>query len=143
MARIYKRSDRIAVKIDDIVVKLAPLTLEQKTDVQIAMLKGHKNTDIREASRGLALAIQYSLKGVEGLEDGDGNPYTLKFDANDVLTTECLDDLMNLELTSKLAMVCSEMIKGVPSKFTDPSGKELEGVELVKTPKAVEGKNQA
>jgi hypothetical protein len=129
MARIYKRTDRITVKIDDIIVKLGPLSLHQKTEVQVAMMKGAKNTDIREATRGLALAIQYSVKGIDGVVDGDG-PYQLKFD-NEILTEACVDDLMNMELASKLSLVCAGMINGVPNEFTDSKQNPLAGVEIV------------
>ncbi len=142
MARIYKRSDRVTVKIDDITVKLAPLSLHQKTEVQMAMIQGHKNLDIREATRGLAMAIQFTVKGIEGVEDSDGNPYKLQFENEDSLTQACVDDLMNLELTSKLSLVCAAMINGVPTQFTDQKREPLVGVELVKVDKAdVEKKN--
>jgi hypothetical protein len=140
MARIYKRTDRISVKIDDIVVKLAPLTISQKTEIQQAMLEGSKKTDIREATRGIALAIQYSVKGIEGVQDSDGNPYALQFEGGN-LTEACVDDLMNLELTRKLTLVCVAMVKGVPSKFTDEQDKDLEGVELVNPSKGEPTKN--
>jgi hypothetical protein len=139
MARIYKRSDRVVVKIDDITVKLAPLSLHQKTEVQMALLQGQKNLDIREATRGMARAIQYSLKGIEGVEDADGNQYKLQFEDDDTLTDACVDDLMNLELTSKLSQVCLAMVNGVPKEFTDPNRQPLEGVEIVKADAA--GKN--
>lgn len=141
MARIFKRSDRILVKIDDIVVKLAPLTLHEKTEVQMALLQNKGSLDIREATRGMAMAIRFSLKGVDGLEDSDGNPYKLQFE-NDVLTDACLDDLMNLELTTKLALVCIGMVNGVPSEFTDANRRALAGVEIVKPEKVdLEKKN--
>lgn len=132
MARIYKRTDRISVRIDDVVVKLAPLTLDQKTEIQQAMLQGRSKADIREATRGIALAIKYSLKGIEGVEDSDGNPYKLEFSGEE-LTSACVDNLMNMELTKKLAMVCAAMVNGIPSFFTDENQEPLEGVEIVKS----------
>lgn len=137
MARIYRRTDRIAVKIDDVTVKLSPMSLHQKTEVQSAMLKGHKATDIREATRGIALAIQYSVKGIEGVEDSDGNPYKLQFnETGEELTEACVDDLMNVELSRKLALVCASMVNGIPSEFTDQYNQALEGVQIVESEKA-------
>lgn len=130
MARIYRRTDRIVVKIDDITVKLAPLTLHQKTEIQQTMIKSRTSMDIREATRGIALSIQCSLKGLEGVEDMDGNPYKLQFE-DDLLTEACVDDLMNLELTKKLTMVCASMVNGIPKEFADNNGVPIEGVEIV------------
>jgi len=135
MARIYKRTDRIVVKIDDVTLKLAPLTLAQKSEVQQALLLGHTKSDLREATRGVALAIKYSVKTIEGVVDTDGNPYQLEMSDGE-LTDACVDDLMNMELLDKLALVCSSFAKGVPTEF-----KDIDGVELVKPPKATDLKN--
>jgi hypothetical protein len=131
MARIYRKTDRIPVKIGDIVVQLAPLTIHQKTEVQQTLLQSRINGDIREATRGITLAIQYSLKGISGLVDSDGNPYALKF-SNDILEEECVSDLLNMEFHDKLTLVCIGLVKGVPTEFTDENGKPIEGVEVVK-----------
>ncbi len=138
MARIYKRTDRITVRIDDVVVKLAPLTLDQKTEIQHAFLSSRKETDIRLASKGIALALKYSLKGIEGLEDSDGQPYKLSLGPDENLTDQCIDDLLNLELTRKLSMVCSAMVNGVPTSFTDNENNVLEGVQIIPPTKNVE-----
>ncbi len=143
MARIYKRSDRVVVKIDEVTVKLAPLSLDQKTQIQHAMILGRGKGDIKEATRGIALAMKFSVKALEGVEDSDGNPYVLQFEADGGLTDECIDDLMNLELAKKLTMVSVAMVNGVPTKFTDADDKEIEGVHIVKASvKEPEVKNQ-
>ncbi len=135
MARIYKRTDRICVKIDDITVKIAPLTLHQKAEIQHAMILGRTKTDIKEASKGIALAVKYGVKGIDGVQDSDGNPYQLKMDSEGNLSDEAVDDLLNLEMTQKLVMICSGMVNGVQTSFTDSDGKALDGVEIVDTPK--------
>jgi hypothetical protein len=141
MIRVYKRSDRISVKVDGITVKLAPLTLAQKTEIQQAMLSGINKSDLKESTRGIMLSLKYSLKGIDGLDDVDGNKYQLEFQ-DDELTDACVDDLMNLELSQKLAYVCSNLVKGIPKSFTDHNGNLLDGVELVTPPKdAPEGKS--
>lgn len=132
MARIYKRTDRIAVKIDDIVVKLAPLSLDQKTEIQQAMIHGKVKGDLKELTKGIALSIRYAVKSIEGVQDSDGNPYKVEVDSNGDLTKECVDDLMNLELTAKLSMVCASMVNGIPSEFKDNDGIPMSGVEVVK-----------
>jgi hypothetical protein len=140
MARIYKRTDRIAVRIDDIIVKLAPLTVDQKTEIQMLMSKGAINRDVKAMSDASALAVQYGVKGVEGLQDSDGNEYKLEFDG-DRLKQSCVDDLLNLELKEKLTLVCSSMVNGVPTQFTDEEKKAIEGVEIVNPAKDSAVKN--
>lgn len=134
MVRIYKRSDRITVKIDDIEVKLAPLTLDQKTEIQQTMMDASKSSNLRMAQNGIVLALKYALKSISGIEDGDGNAYKLEFNG-DQLTDECADDLLNLQMKDKLTMVCMTFVNGIPTQFTDNKNMPLEGVELVKAPK--------
>ncbi len=137
MARIYKRSDRITVKIDTITVKLAPLSVDQKTEIQQAMLIGRAKSDMKEATKGIVLALKYAIKGVDGLEDSDGNPYKLKFE-DDILSQESIDDLLNLEIAGKLSMVCAGMMNGIPKSFTDTEGDALVGVQVVPSEKSSE-----
>jgi hypothetical protein len=141
VAKIYKRSDRLTVKIDDVTLKLAPLSIHQKVEIQTAMFNGRTKADLSEATRGVVLSLKYSVKGVEGIEDADGNAYQLQFEG-DALTDACADDLMNLEITQRLSMVCAGMLNGIPSEFTDQYGNKMDGVEVVKpAPKEQPAKN--
>lgn len=130
MARIYKCSDRIPIRIDDIVIKISPLTADQKSEIQALMIQGRLKGDIKAASRGTALAIKYGVKDVSGIEDGSGVPYKLSFEGG-VLTDECVDDLLNLDCVEKMTFVCISLLKKIPKEFTDHEGKVLEGVEFV------------
>jgi hypothetical protein len=130
--RIYKRSDRIPIKIGDIKLTIAPLTVDQKTEIQQAMLNGRVKGDIKEATRGVVLSIKYAVKGVEGIEGADGSPYALQFDDSKNLTDECVDDLLNVGMNKQLTMVCASLANGVPDQFTDEKGERLEGVEILK-----------
>lgn len=131
MAKIYKRSDRIAVKIKDITVKLAPLSIDQKAEIQQAMLNGRVKSDIKELTRGMVLSVKYSLKSIEGVTDSNDKPYALEFEGEN-LTDSCVNDLFNLEVKQELALVCSSLVKNIPNDFTDENGQKLEGVELIK-----------
>lgn len=136
MSRIYKRSDRIVVRIDGITVRLAPLSLMQKTEIQQAMINGSTRGDLQEATRGVVLALKYSIKGMEGVEDSDGAAYKLEMDEAGDLTDECISDLFNLEMKDKLAMVCGQMVNAIPaSHFTNEKNEALEGVEIVRESK--------
>lgn len=124
MTKIYRTTDRIEIKIGDITVKIAPLSLIQKNEVQSIMLEGQKNSDLQKLNAAILLAVSYCLKDIQGLEDIEGNSYQLQFE-NNKLTEQCVDDLMNMEETPNLLKVCSAFVAGVPKKF------EIEGVEFV------------
>lgn len=140
MAKILRKTDRLTVKIDDVTVKLAPLTMHQKVEIQTAMMNGRLNGDLKEATRGIVLCLKYGVKSIDGVEDSDGNPYVLKLEG-EALSDETADDLMNLEITSKLSMVVAGMLNGIPSDFTDQNGKPIEGVKLVSSGKDTPEKN--
>jgi len=141
MTTIYRKSDRVRVKIDGVTFSLAPLSAHQKAEIQAAMLNGRRNMDIKEATQGVVLALKYSIKDVDGVFNTDGTPYRLQLDENKCLSEECVDDLLNLEITEKLSLVCSSLIRKIPDEFTNEKGEKMEGVEIVKTPKADEVKN--
>lgn len=124
MARIYKTTDRIEVKIGEITVKIAPLSLIQKNEIQSMMLEGQKNSDLIKLNAAIHLAVSYCLKEVQGLEDINGNPYQLQSEEGK-LTEQCLNELMNMEETPNLLKVCSAFVAGIPKKF------DIDGVELV------------
>lgn len=136
MAKIYRRSDRIAVRVDDITVHISPLSFHQKTEIQQAMFNGIKG-ETKDRLVGIVKSLKYALKGIEGVENTDGEPYKLEFNGEE-LTDSCVDDLMNLEITNKLIMVCAAMINGVPSGFTDERGDKIDGVELISAKSAKE-----
>ncbi len=132
MAKIYRRSDRVKVKIDDVIVTIAPLSLEAKVEATEYLGRGKAAGNYPLIQKGLSVLLKNSIKNIDGVEGMDGKPYTLQFE-NDVLTDDCLSDLYNLELHKKLVMVCSSLIKNIPSEFTDENGNLIEGVEIVKT----------
>ena len=141
MAKIYRTTDRICVKIEDVTLKFSPLTLDQKSEIQQELLSSMKEVDIAKASRGIMLALKYGLKHIEGVEDSDGKPYQLTFDNLGHLAEECIHDLLNLDISNKLALVSSSFVKGVPKVFTNRDGKPIDGVEVLNQAKDTAGKN--
>jgi hypothetical protein len=135
MARIYKRTDRIKVKIDDVTVTIAPLSLDQKTEAQMLMARGKIEKNFGLLQKGVVSILKNSVKHIDGLEDIDGKPYALSFEdeSKNSLTDSCIDDLFNIEMHKKLVMVCSAMVGTIPSEFTDENGKPIEGVSIVKS----------
>lgn len=131
MARIYRLTDRIPVKIDGITVTISPLSFDQKIELQSLMLQA--KADPMFAVKGARLAIKYAVKGIEGLEDSSGQPYIVLVE-NGQLSDECVDDLLNLQENSKIITLCSQLINGVPRVVIDPStGKQMDGISFETT----------
>lgn len=129
MARIYRLSDRIKVKIDDITVTVSPLSNHQKAEIQTHLLGLHRG-DIHAATKGMLLSMKYAVKDIKGLEDSDGE-YKCQFDNDGNLSDETLEDLYNLENSVKLLQVCQELVSGVPKSFKDKDGNPIDGVEVI------------
>lgn len=127
MARkVYKISDRVKVKIDDITIKIAPLSYETKCDIQAQLINGDTLGIVKAAK----MAIQCAVKEVEGIENADGSVYVLEFEGSN-LTDDCVDDLLNIDQDNKLSFVCTKLLEGIPSSFVDPkTGKKIEGIKI-------------
>lgn len=126
---IHKITDRIKVKIGEITFHLSPLSWDQKQDIlsETKMVEGsgkNRNSTYK--------CLKYAVKDIEGVTLEDGSPYTLKLE-NGILSDECVEDLLNLELSPKLIMACFSFVQGVPNKIFNPvTGEVVEGVEIVK-----------
>lgn len=146
--KVLKRSDRIKVTVSDLnfdaskaepgakapllaAFYLAPLTMAQKAEIKdCRQLKG--GVMVLDGLKASALAVKYSLKDVEGLEDSDGQTFKLEFTDNtqDALTDDCVESLLNAEVSTVLMLACSNLIHQVYSKLTYPDGIEIPNVEV-------------
>lgn len=127
MARIYKTSDRIKVKVDGLVFIISPLSFDQKAEIQALAASG----DLYKGLQAAKLAVKYAVKDVEGLKDGEGE-YQPQLQDN-ILDDQSLDDIFNLEQNEKLAFACLNLLQSIPKEFMDPhTGNKLEGVSFVK-----------
>lgn len=133
MRKIYRTTDRIIVKIEDLTFKLAPLSFSQKTEIHNHINKGSVDNNTTEILNASRKAVKYCVKDVEGLVDIDDNPYQLEFE-NEVLTDTCVDELLNMELNQQIITVCAAMSNGTPEEFVDGEGKPIPGVKRVKKP---------
>jgi hypothetical protein len=130
MSKIYRTKDRIRLKIDDVTVEIKPLTIDQKTEAQDLIGRGAAKADIGLLTQGVVKAVKFGLVKIEGLSDEDGKPYELTFDEQGV-SEDCLNDLFNIKLHEKLTIICSALVRGIPSEFTDNRGQPIEGVEVI------------
>jgi hypothetical protein len=127
MAKIYRTTDKIPLKIGELTVNVSPLSFEQKMTIQTEILKGGAQAAMRAAK----MACQCAVKSIDGLEGTDGNPYSPEMVDNKI-TDSAWDDLQNIQETQSLIAVCLSLINGIPKEFVDPNtGKKLEGVSLI------------
>ena len=129
---LHKTTDKINVKIDDIEVKISPLSQSQKSELQGHMMKA-VNGDMNEAMLSVKKALQFALKDIKGvfyMDGDDKREYQLEFKDNK-LSDECIDDLLNLPISNKLSSVCSALIGGVPNQILDNEGKPVEGIKII------------
>ena len=134
MARIYKQSDRIEIKIEDVTIKVKPLSYGDKSEIQTLLMEGQTNKDYKKLQDATYLSVRYCLKSISGIEDSDGNEYKLNFDDDGKLSEECLEDLTNMDLSDSLMSACAQFINGIP--------KEIEGAEIISDTKKKSKKNK-
>ena len=109
---IYSSSDRIPVRMGDVVIYISPLTHGQKIAVNSAnTIRAGK--EVIDGIKMAFLAIKFAVKGIEGIIDITGNKYELKFTPEGVLEDSCVDDLMGLDHAEDLAVICVKLIDGI------------------------------
>jgi hypothetical protein len=122
--RIYSKTDRIKVKIDEVVFTISPLSYKQKIEVQSLFTSGKQ-------FEGSILSIRMAVKDIEGVEDAQGNAYKLKFE-NELISEDCIDDILNIENSMKLQLTCAELINGIPKEIIHPiTGEVVKGINFL------------
>jgi hypothetical protein len=125
--KIRKTTEKIAVNVGDLVIKISPLTFEQKCDIQVVLSAG-TTTAILKASK---LAMKCAIKEISGLENPDGSPYEVTFDEIG-LSDDVINDLGNSEIGDNLNYMCISLLNGLPKQFENPvTKKPLDGVSFV------------
>ena len=121
MITIYRTSERIPLKIGELEFVISPLDFKQRKDVQ-AVVTNDEGSIVTDTIKAAELCIKYQIKEVKGLVNMDGSSYKLEFD-NDVLTDNCVNDIMGLEIKEKLAQLFFKTM----AQMKDP---EIKGVEI-------------
>ena len=136
MAKIYRLTDRIEVKLHDLKIKLSPLTLDQKTEIHSLVQEGAQKSDTTLILKATRIALKYCIKEIQGLQDMDDGDYELEFDDNGHLSDDNVEDLLNMSYSQELATICSTMAGGIPeNNFVGSDGKPLKGVSIIKKAK--------
>ena len=129
--KIYRTTDRVNIKIGDLTFKLSPLSFYQKMEVtsQKTIEEGQSVEDIMKMT---FMSIKFAVKEVEGFVTVDGSKYELSFDEQGNLTDQCVEELLNSEVSEELMYSALNMVNGVPSVIRNPiTGAKIEGVEIV------------
>jgi len=127
---IKKTSDKISLKIGELVFKISPLTQLQKTEVNEYLVSGN----LKETMKGTTLLLSYALKDIDGVTNDDGTKYVLDKNSEGNLEDHIVDDILNTPFAGEITMVAYNLLNGVPEEFIDPeTGKKLEGVDFVKS----------
>lgn len=126
MAIIYKATDKVAIKIDDITIKIRPLKLEEKSQILAKLQKAQVEKDMMAIQDAALDPIRLCLMEIQGIETASGEAYELER-KDGKLTEDCLSDLLNMPLSEKLSKVCSSTLNGIPSDF------QIEGVSFEKS----------
>lgn len=125
MTKVYRLSDRIKLKVDDIEVVIGPLSIHQKTEVEAA-------SSASGLLKAALTSMKYAIKDIKGLVDADGNPYELAKEEDGSLSEDTLNDLFNLPMSYKLSAISLQLLNSIPDEFLDVNtGKKLEGVEFI------------
>jgi len=135
-----RQTDRIRISVGKTVFIVSPLTQIQKIEISECTKIDLNGEMVYDLTRAQTLLIKYGLKGIEGVTDGDDEPYSLTFE-NGVLSDECLSEVFTLEERNLYIQAAWQCLNSIPDKLTDPvNGKKLKGVALerVGKKKAVE-----
>ena len=128
MAKILKIKDRVKLIIGEVTFTLSPLNYMQKQDLAecTRIIDGNEVFDLLRAQ---VFYIKHALKGIEGVEDYNGDKYELEFE-NDSLTDECVSEILCLEEKEKLTISAWQILNGIKDLVDPVTGKKLAGVKL-------------
>ena len=133
MARIYRLTDRIKYKIDDLTIEISPLDDHNKSTLQHLAVLGQSG-DMKSSMQAAKFAMKVGLKSVDGVEYSDGEKFKLSFGEDGYVSDECIVDLLNMEESTKMIQVLSGLMNGV-SAHNLPKG-----VSVVEDEKRPNGK---
>ena len=130
--KIYSAKDKVDIKVQDVVVSISPLTFQQKGEIQVDLVEYEKNGSTKALIDGSFKAIKYAVKKIKGFKTVHDEDYELEFEDNGVLKDECVNDLLNTEISSELTTICIGLLNGIPTKIVNPvTGEPLEGIKIL------------
>ena len=130
MITVYRNTDRIKLKIHDVLFSVKPLSYKEKADITSTIsLDGGMQTE--DTMSSVQKIMKYSVKEVKGISYPDGTPLKLKFDDNDHLEEDSIDELLNMEITTDLTTALYGFMQGVPKQITGPDGTKMSHIKIL------------
>lgn len=124
---IYRLTDRIPVKIDDLTFWVAPMSFAEKLALNQAV-KTTGGVEVMDAAKVAFLTIKFSVKEVEGIKLPDGSDYPLSFDASGALTDDCVSELLQIDTSPKLVTACGLLTREIKEHSIKGVKIDLKGV---------------
>lgn len=126
---IYKLTDRVKIKIRELVFTLAPLDYFQKRKIQDMAIK-------EQFENAVIYAIKCSLKDIEGLETSDSNKYELEFE-DGIVSDKCIAEFLgSIPNSDLLQAACTQMATKILSEESLPGIKIIKDKEIKKKVKS-------
>lgn len=144
---IYRTTDLLKYKFGTVEMEFSPLSSFQKKAITPILAlasktrtvigpdgKAHQVTeqDAGKMQEAMQMAMKFSIKSIKGVEDAEGNEYTLSFEENGEITEDCLSDLLNIPEHVKASYVVGSFLGGAPKTTELPEGISFLGVRTKK-----------
>jgi hypothetical protein len=127
---VYRHTDRIPVKMGEIKFWISPLKHEHRVHLS-QFIKKVSGEDVVDTSGMGLYVLKCAIKEVEGVSIHDGSAYELEFDANGILTDDCLEEVLRMTNTMTLLQVVGKLIQEVKDYQIEGVEIDLKGVKSV------------
>lgn len=129
---LFLPNELVPIAIGEITFHVQPLNEQTKVALMNLAISAERGNF--EAAVDLTRkAVKHSLKKLDGVFLSSGEIYKLRFENGDhaPLTDECVDELMNLGCSQKMALTCMSLLNGISDPLVDSQGRRIEGVRLL------------
>lgn len=132
--KVFRLTDRIPLSIkigeETIFFLVRPLSFDEKAKISsLAMIDS--GLERRDSLAAVKMCLKHCLKDVKGIKNHDDTDYKLEFDDAGNLSDQCIDDLLNCEVSASLIMASFSLVQGISEHVVDPTnGKIIEGIKF-------------
>jgi len=127
---VYRNTDRVRLQIHDVIFTIKPFTYKEKADIT-SSIRVESGEQIDDGLSAIQKLLKYSVKDVTGINYPDGTTFKLKFDKDNVLEEESIDELLNLEINQDLTSALYVFVRSIPSKLTNTDGEDLPHTKIL------------
>lgn len=117
MIKVYRQTDRIKLKVHNVVFSLKPLNVFEQSKCSES-LRNEAGTQQENINKTIYYLIKYMIKDVEGIEYIDGSKIELQFDDDGTMADDSISELISMEITQELQAAIVGFVNGIPSEFS-------------------------